>query len=38
VIGVIAGHLRKDAVVSWQGLNVGTIQLDGAEFSGGTVD
>ena len=38
MIGVIAGHLRKDAVVSWQGLNGGTVQLDGAEFSGGTVD
>jgi hypothetical protein len=37
VIGVIAGHL-KDAVVSWQGLNGGTVQLDGAEFSGGTVN
>jgi len=25
-------------VVSWQGLNGGTVQLDGAEFSGGTVN
>jgi hypothetical protein len=38
VIGVIAGHLRKDAAVSWQALNGGAVQLDGAEFSGGTVD
>jgi hypothetical protein len=38
VIGVIAGHLRKDAAVSWQGLNGGTVQLDGAEFSGDTVN
>jgi len=38
VIGVIAGHLRKDAAVSWQSLNGGTVQLDGAEFSGGTIN
>src|SRR5216683_1617138 len=30
--------LQKDAGVSWQGLNGGTVQLDGAEFSGGTVN
>jgi hypothetical protein len=38
VIGVIAGHPRKEEAVSWQGLNGGTVQLDGAEFSGGTVN
>jgi hypothetical protein len=45
VIRVIAAHLRKDAAVSWQGLDFdfAGVVFDGgsfhrAEFSGGTVD
>lgn len=45
VIRVITAHLRKDAAVSWQGLNFDFtgVVFDGgdftaAEFSGGTVD
>jgi len=31
--GTVGGGLD-----AWQGLNGGTVQFDGAEFSGGTVD
>jgi len=44
VIGVIARHLRPDAVISWRGRNfnfTGVVfdggNFDGAEFTGGTV-
>lgn len=47
VIRVITAHLKKDAVVPWQGLNFdfngahfsgGAVHFDSAEFSGGAVD